>query len=84
MTEFLISPNNCPISYACTDVVESNQAVSSIDCNDLSFDGVFNGDPTDGVLTFVATETDYTSGNYRPGEYTVTITGTADASDPLL
>ena len=35
-------------------------------------------------MTFTASENDYITGNYRPGEYIVTITGTADGSDPMV
>ena len=51
-----------------------------VNCDDLTFDGVFNGDATDGQLTFSADSTDYENGVVTPGDYVVTITGTAVTS----
>ena len=86
LTEFDIDPETCLITYTCTDVVQTDSETSSIGCNDFIFDGIFDDDSvtTDGELSFTATEEDYTSGKYVPGEYTVTITGVVDESDPLI
>ena len=85
LTKFTIVPSICPVTYTCTNVVEGDGGtISSVECDDFSFDGVFDGDATDGVLTFTASENDYITGNYRPGIYEVTITGTADGSNPLV
>lgn len=46
----------------------------------MTFDGTFNGDATDGKLTFAPTVADYESNKYPPGVYTVTIKGTATES----
>ena len=56
---------------------------SSITCSDLTFDGVFDGQATDGKLTFSADSQDYIDETYVPGVYEVTITGTAVGSSPL-
>ena len=56
---------------------------SSITCSDLTFDSVFDGQATDGKLTFSADSQDYIDETYVPGVYEVTITGTAVGSSPL-
>ena len=48
-----------------------------ISCSDFTFDGIIDGTVTDGVLTLPVSKEDYLSGKYEPGEYEVTITGTA-------
>lgn len=57
----------------------------SIDCNAdiISFDGVFNGDASDGKFTFRASSNDYRSGDLAPGVYVVEIEGTVDGSNGL-
>ena len=56
---------------------------STISCSDLTFDGVFDDQATDGKLTFSADSQDYIDETYKPGVYEVTITGTAVGSSPL-
>ena len=61
----------------CTDVSRVDGEISNIQCNDLDFDGVFDGDILDGRLTFTARIQDYLNDVYPPGQYEVTITGFA-------
>ena len=48
------------------------------------FDGILDGDADDGKFMFTPTRDDYISGTYVPGTYTVTIKGTAAASETPL
>ena len=84
LTEFELTPARCEASYRCTSVERLDQAASSLSCSDLTFDGVFDGQDTDGTLTFSADSQDYINDTFTPGVYTVTITGTAVGSSPLL
>ena len=68
----------------CTNVVRVDGAASKISISDFDFDGNFDMQPTDGILTFNADSNDYVSDTYPPGVYTVTITGTASGSTAQL
>ena len=54
LTEFNMSPARCEVTYECTSVVRVDGATSSIACSDLTFDGIIDGQGSDGVLTFSA------------------------------
>ena len=77
MTPFTLTPTRCQVTYACTSVARVDSSTSTIDCDDLTFD------TTTGSFTFSADSDDYKSGDFIPGTYTVTITGTAVGSSPL-
>ena len=83
LTEFELTPERCEVTYRCTEVKLQGDGASSISCSDLTFDGIFDGQETDGKLTFSADSQDYIDNIYLPGVYEVTITGTAVGSDPL-
>jgi len=68
-------PARCPITYTCQNVTPT-----AINCDDLTKDLTFNGDPTDGVISFNPSSTDYENGTYPPGVYTITIRGEVDDS----
>ena len=76
MTPFTLTPTRCSVTYACTNVARQGSANSSVGCNDLTFD------EATGSFTFSADSDNYKSGNFIPGTYTVTITGTAVGSSP--
>ena len=80
LTKFTIEPIRCKIVYECTSVVRVDEADSKISCSNFVFDGTYDNQATDGKLTFSADQDDYLTKKYPPGEYTVTITGTADKS----
>ena len=65
------------IAYECSSVTRLAGGVSTISCDSFEKIGLFNGEDSDGILKFVATKEDYISGKYVPGQYEVTITGTA-------
>ena len=77
LVKFTISPFRCRVEYACTSVERVDGDPSSITCDDFSFDGIYDGQKSDGKLTFRATTEDYLGGVFDRGQYTVTITGTA-------
>ena len=80
LNPFTITPTICEVTYACSSVARADNAASAVNCDDLTFDGVFNGDATDGQLTFSADSNAYENGVVTPGDYVVTITGTAVTS----
>lgn len=80
LNPFTIDPARCVIEYACLGVKYLDGEDSSIDCLDLNFDGIFNNSPLDGKILFTATEADYITNNFIPGDYEVTIQGTAKNS----
>ena len=80
LNKFTIEPIRCKIVYECTEVVRVDGAASKIGCADFVFDGTYDNQATDGKLTFSAVQNDYLTQKYPPGEYTVTITGTAEKS----
>jgi hypothetical protein len=82
LTQFELTPARCEVTYACTSVTRVDVESSTIACSDLTFDGVINGDVSDGKLTFSADSDDYVNETFTPGDYTVTITGTAVDSSP--
>ena len=43
LTEFNMSPARCEVTYECTSVERVDEATSSIECSDLTFDGVIDG-----------------------------------------
>ena len=67
-----IMPEQCTISYECTSIDEDGEASSSISCDDL-----VTYIDTDTLFSLESLTTKYGS-PYRPGTYTVTITGTID------
>ena len=67
LTKFTIEPARCKISYACTSVARVDGNASKIECSDFVFDGLYDGDAGDGILTFSADQTDYVSETYPPG-----------------
>jgi len=83
LNQFTIEPSRCQISYTCTDVVRLGADQDPlISCADFTFDGLIDGTQSDGQLIFSPTLIDYQNGNYEPGTYIVTITGTPnEASD---
>ena len=82
VTPFTIEPSRCKVTYKCIDVVRTDGSPSMVACDDFSFDGVFDGLGDDGVLKFKPTGGDYSTMVYPPGEYQVTICGTAEGSSP--
>ena len=77
-------PDRCRIEYSCFEVNRVDGQPSNIGCADLNFDGIYDGFPTDGILTFSATSADYENQTYPPGEYEVTIEGLATGSASQL
>ena len=83
LNQYTIEPERCQVEYRCKSVERADEVTpSSVQCIDLTFDGVFDGENTDGKISFSADQSDYTSGKYTPGEYIVTIAGMAVGSDP--
>ena len=82
LTPFAITPGYCEISYACDSITRSDGSTSRITCSDLTAGVLFGGSGTGGSLTYSIDSTQYQSGNYPPGPYTVTIRGTAINSNP--
>ena len=78
-------PNYCPVDYECVSVsltgLQSGSA-EPISCATLNMDLVFDGDDTDGKLSFTPTLADYESGLYPAGDYVITFKGTARYADP--
>ena len=75
VNQFDITPSFCEVQYSCVSVSYSGVGASVLDCSYVTFDGVFNGDASDGVLTFTASSSQYIDGSLPPGGYTVTIKG---------
>ena len=84
LNPFTIQPVDCKVDYECTSVARVDGEVSKIGCIDLNFDGVFDGDLLDGKIDFAADMASYTSKRFPPGQYTVTVTGTAIKSTDKL
>lgn len=87
LNEFTIDPSHCEVIYSCVNVTRLDSVANTfIDCEDLPFDGNFDGSigsdnaVSDGKMTFTATQADYENDIYPPGEYQVTIKGRASAS----
>ena len=78
-----MDPQRCQVTYQCSSVEREDTTPSSISCSNLVFDGVFDNQSSDGILTFTASSDDYINDIYTPGVYIVTITGTAVGSQPL-
>jgi hypothetical protein len=53
-------------------------------CSDLTFDGIYNDEESDGKLSITVSAQDYIDNVFTPGVYVVTITGTAVGSDGPL
>ena len=83
LNPFTITPDYCEVSYACDSITFEDQPTSSISCNDLTLDGLLFGQTgAGGSLTYLIGSTEYLSGNYPPGTYTVTVIGTGVNSNP--
>ena len=54
LNQFDITPSFCEVQYSCASVAFLGGGASVLDCDYVTFDGVFNGDANDGVLTFTA------------------------------
>jgi hypothetical protein len=74
LNKFTIVPNKCKVTYVC-DSVSPTTAGAPI-CDNFVYDFEYNGQATDGKLTFVATPEDYKNNVYVPGTYVVTVKGT--------
>ena len=53
---------------------------SGLTCDKLDFDGILDGDDTDGEFKIILTPEDYKNGNVPPGVYDVEICGTVRIS----
>ena len=82
LQEFDIQPEGCKVEYECTDIspVDLAQTTGIPVCLPSMFDGIIDGNGTDGKFRFVPTEDDYKNGTYLPGEYIVEITGCTKVS----
>ena len=87
LTPFTIDPPRCKVEYACTGVTGplNTNGVVGLSCSDLPFDGVFDGADdsngnSDGEMTVVVSKDKYLNGTVPPGDYVVTIQGTATKS----
>ena len=80
LTPFTITPTICEVEYTCISVVKDDDinAISDINCSDLT--SAANFELVDGKLTFSANSDDYENMRVTPGNYEVTITGTAVTS----
>ena len=83
LNEFTMDPSICEVTYECDFVVSLTGATQPVRCSDFDFDGIMNGDATDGKMTFSATADDYIDNVLEPGQYLVWIKGTAVGSDPV-
>ena len=77
MTEFVIDPVSCSITYECTSVTRNGTPDNPVSCDDFTFDFDFASSGSAGQITITPAGTDYEDGDIVPGTYTVTITGTA-------
>ena len=59
-------------------MTRSDGKPSTLGCNDWLFDGVYNGDLSDGKLSLTATIEDYNTDAKPPGSYNVEIEAVAD------
>jgi hypothetical protein len=75
LTEFIVQPARCSVTYSCTAVTRVDGDASAIDCDRI-------GDISDGQLTITATSDDYQSMNITPGSYEIEITGTSGSDEP--
>ena len=71
-------PALCTIDYACVSVQKQGSLITDdpINCDNLGFDGILNGQSTDGKFIFTPTEAQYQDGTFPPGKYDVVISGT--------
>ena len=76
VNRFRIEPERCQIETRCSKVERTDGETSDISCSDFENDGLV----TLGKLKLVSTAEDYTSKRFEPGNYIVTLTGTATAS----
>ena len=73
VNRFTIEPMRCLIETRCTKVERTDGAPSDISCSDFENDGMV----TLGRLKLATTAEDYTNKRFEPGNYIVTLTGTA-------
>ena len=75
VNQFIITNSlpECTVTYKCKSVTRTDGNPSVLDCDDWLFDGVFNGDPSDGRLSITATLEDYNTDAKPPGSYIVEI-----------
>ena len=73
VNRFTIEPMRCLIETRCTKVERTNGEPSDISCSDFENEGqvVLN------KLRLITTGEDYTNKRFEPGNYIVTLTGTA-------
>ena len=79
MTKFTVFPELCTIEYTCDSVIKQGTTEADnqpISCSDFTFDGLYNGQSTDGKLVFEPNESQYIDGTFPPGKYDVVISGT--------
>lgn len=78
LTQFEVTPTGCKIDYTCKSITseDPSQTTGIPQCNDVFFDGIYDGSGTDGKFGITPTRNDYISGKYKPGRYTVCIEGT--------
>jgi hypothetical protein len=78
--DFTITPDFCEVSYECTQVkkVTDANADLTMTCDDFDKFGNIGGRPFgQNKLEITVTADDYTSGRFPPGNYDITISGTA-------
>ena len=81
LAEFELTPSRCEMEYTCTGVERTDGDVSKIACSNLG--GILNGVISNGQLTISADSDDYQNGTFTPGQYEVSIKGSAKGSSPL-
>ena len=59
LNRFIVLPAGCPETYSCTAVTRVDGQASKIGCEHFDFDGVFDGDQQDGLLSLSADSGDY-------------------------
>lgn len=76
LNEFTVDPEGCLVDYECRHVTQAG-----LTCDQLNFDGIFDGDDTDGEIDITLGPTDYENGTVNPGEYDVQICGAGRLSE---
>ena len=79
MNHFTPTPSDCEVTYECISIKGVDEKVKCHMPGVTTFDGILDGEDTDGTFTFLTTDREA----YRHGEYTVSIRGTTGLDVPI-
>ena len=80
ITPFVTQPAGCDVVYSCHSIAGIDRNVQCNIPGVTTFDGVYDGDDSDGTFTFESIDEE----RFMEGEYVVTITGTTGIDVPIV